>query len=114
MGAVGDDALQGELIRQVAARVDALVSQAERERARRSGADAEWLEDLLAELRPLAQQTHDLELIGTIHDTVVRNDSGPWPGQDLAAITGADLARLRRVLDSLTAAGLAWPDETGS
>jgi hypothetical protein len=115
MGAVGDDALRGELIRQITAMLDVLVSQAQRERARRGGVDAEWLDGLLEELRGLAEQTHDLDLTRTIRDIVSRHGSGPWQNEDLAAIAGADLVTLRRVLDALRAAGLAWPepDETG-
>ncbi|MFR9774174.1 hypothetical protein [Nocardia sp. SC052] len=115
MGAGEDDALRGELIGQLAAALDGLVRQVERERATRTEADAEWFDLLLAELRPMAEQARDLEASRTIRDIVVRHGSGPWPTEDLAAIAGEDLARVRRILDALTESGVAWPDsgETG-
>ncbi|MGW4094450.1 hypothetical protein [Nocardia sp. NPDC004750] len=115
MGAGEDAALRGELIGQLAAALDGLVRQAERERGTRPEADAEWFDLLLAELRPMAEQAHDLEAARTIRDIVARHGSGPWPAEDLAAIAGEDLATVRRILDALTESGVAWPEpgETG-
>ncbi|MEV6427772.1 hypothetical protein [Nocardia sp. NPDC051463] len=115
MGTAEGDAVRGELIRHIAVVLDDLVSRAERARPGRSGAEAEWLDRLLAELRPMAEQAHDLEVTRTIRDIVARHGSGPWPAEDVAAIVDADPAAVRRILDALTAAGPAWPGsgETG-
>lgn len=43
----------------------------------------------------------------------MRHGSGPWPAEDLAAITGADPAAVQRALGQLTDAGIAWPPPAG-
>ncbi|MGV9638000.1 hypothetical protein ACWDO0_27820, partial [Nocardia rhamnosiphila] len=80
MGA-DEDALRDELIADAAATLDGLVAQAEHERANqpRGGAMAEWLDALLVELRPIAEQVHDLTVTQQLFGIVMRHGSGPWP-----------------------------------
>ncbi|WP_223840493.1 hypothetical protein [Saccharopolyspora pogona] len=79
---------------------------------RAAGEDTTWLEQVLAELEPVAQQTHDLEITHAIRNVVTRHGGGPYPPKDLAAIAGIDdIDAVRRVLEEMVAGGLAWHDE---
>lgn len=114
MGA-NEDARRDEHIADAAAILESLVAQAEQERAAEpDGGDmAEWLDALLVELRPIAGQVHDLAVTQQLFGIVARHGCGPWPAEDLAAIAGADPGTVQRVLDKLTAAGIARPEPGG-
>lgn len=113
MGA-DEDARRDEPIADAAAILLGLVTQAEQERATEpDGPMAEWLDALLAELRPIAEQVRDLVVVRQIFGVVERHGSGPWPVEDLAAVAGADPVEVQRVLDELTDAGIARPESRG-
>jgi DNA-binding MarR family transcriptional regulator len=109
-----DEPLRDELIADAAAILDGLLAQAERERAAEpDAAMTEWLDALLVELRPIAEQVHDLAVAQQLFGIVERHGPGPWPAEDLAAIAGVDPGAVQRVLDELTAAGIARPEPDG-
>ncbi|WP_063042361.1 helix-turn-helix domain-containing protein [Nocardia grenadensis] len=113
MGA-DEDARRNRPITEAAAILDGLVTQAEHERAHEhDGAMAEWLDALLAELRPIAEQIHDLAATQQLFGVVERHGPGPWPAEDLAAVAGVDPSTVQRVLDQLTAAGIARTEPGG-
>lgn len=71
------DELRYELIADTAATLDDLLAQAEHERANEpDAATAQWLDALLTELRPIAEQVHDL--------AVTRSSSASPRGTDPA------------------------------
>lgn len=89
-----------------------LMANLRRERARRNeaGEDTTWLDQALAEMQPVVEQTHDLETFQAIKTVVARHGGGAYPIKDLAAIAGIeDLESLSRVLDQMVAEGLAEP-----
>lgn len=90
-----------------------LVAQTRRERDQRArrGQDVGWLDRVLAESEPVAEQTHDLEIATAIRRVVERHGPGPYPPHELATIAGVDADELRRVLDRLVAEGLAMPPD---
>jgi DNA-binding transcriptional ArsR family regulator len=106
MGA-DEDARRNRPITEAAAILDGLVTQAEHERAH------EWLDALLAELRPIAEQIHDLAATQQLFGVVERHGPGPWPTEDLATIAGVDPSTVQRVLDQLTDAGIARTEPGG-
>jgi DNA-binding MarR family transcriptional regulator len=67
--------------------------------------ELERLDRLIRELEPLAEQTHDLETIVAIRHVIERHGSGPYPPEDLAALTGVDVAGVQRALDEMVRAG---------
>ncbi len=111
-----DEAGHDRRIAEVATTISELVSTARREadRRRAAGEDTAWLEQVLAELAPLAEQTHDLELTHAIRRVVERHGPGPYPADDLAVLAGIDdVDGLRRVLEKMVTEGLARPEHTG-
>lgn len=55
---------------------------------------------------------HDLETIVAIRHVIERHGSGPYPPEDLAALTGVDVAGVQRALDEMVRAGLAAKGDT--
>jgi DNA-binding MarR family transcriptional regulator len=84
----------------------------ERDHQQDAGQDTAWLDRLIRELEPLAEQTHDLETIVAIRHVIERHGSGPYPPEDLAALTGVDVAGVQRALDEMVRAGLAAKGDT--
>lgn len=70
-----------------------------------------WLDRLIAELEPLAEQAHDLETLRAVRSLVCLHGPGPWPVDDVVAMTGRDAESVSRVLGGLAGAGLAMSSE---
>jgi hypothetical protein len=81
----------------------------ERDHQQDAGQDTAWLDQLIRELEPLAEQTHDLETIVAIRHVIERHGSGPYPPEDL---TGVAVAGVQRALDEMVRAGLAAKGDT--
>jgi DNA-binding MarR family transcriptional regulator len=47
-----------------------------------------------------------------IRHVIERHGSGPYPPEDLAALTGVDVAGVQRALDEMVRAGLAAKGDT--
>jgi predicted Rossmann fold nucleotide-binding protein DprA/Smf involved in DNA uptake len=109
-----DNAEQDALIAKISSEFARVVTFAKAERAVRDPEDehAQWLDRLIAGLEPLAQQAHDWETLVAVRRLIERHGPGPWPIENLASMTDQDLASVRRVLASLTQAGLAAPPPT--
>jgi hypothetical protein len=84
----------------------------ERDHQQDVGQGTAWLDRLIRELEPLAEQTHDLETIVAIRHAIERHGPGPYPPEDLAALTDADVAGVQRALDEMVRAGLAAKGDT--
>ncbi|MET8799262.1 hypothetical protein ABZV91_22990 [Nocardia sp. NPDC004568] len=91
MGA-DEDARRGEPLADAAVILLGLVARAEQERAGEpDGPLAQWLDALLVELYPIAEQVHDLVVARQLLGSLAAR-TGPWPAADLAAIAGVDPA----------------------
>lgn len=94
-----------------------VMAQLERDHRRDVGQDTAVFDRFIRELEPIVEQSCDLETIAKIRHVTERHGSGPYPPEDLAAITGLDVASVQRALDEMVRAGLAAkgnrpPDET--
>jgi hypothetical protein len=118
-GTNGDDSAEAWLndpdraaaILDTAARMSRLLDDTRAEQARRHAAGdeagARALAPLVLNLVPAVEQTHDLEVLHAIWKITTQHGTGPYPAEDLAALTGHDLATVRRVLADMIANGLA-------
>ncbi|MEU7899877.1 hypothetical protein AB0B45_44420 [Nonomuraea sp. NPDC049152] len=104
-----DEAERKRHLTEVTANAAELLAHARRDRVRRAraGEDVAWLDEVVRALEPLG----DLATFGAILAVVDRHGAGPYPAEELAAIAGADVDSVRRVLAQMTAEGLAVPAE---
>lgn len=65
------------------------------------------------EAEDIAQRLGDLVTFQEIRHLLERHGGGPWPAQDITAITGRDADSVRRVLDELVRQGFMTPSESG-
>ncbi|MGW4476980.1 hypothetical protein ACWENQ_45630 [Nonomuraea sp. NPDC004354] len=105
-----DEAEWDQRFAKVTAAVAELLVAARRERDRcaRAGEDIAWLDEVVQALEPLG----DLVTLRAIHAVVDRHGAGPYPVEELAAIAGADVASVKRVLAQMTADGFAMRGES--
>ncbi|MET9030455.1 hypothetical protein ABZW96_33285 [Nocardia sp. NPDC004168] len=103
-----DDAERDVVIRKIAEHFASALSLAKCERMLLSSDDptAQWLDQTTAELGSLAEEAYDLETFRAIHHAVQLHGDGPWPVDELAAITGRDVASVERILRRLVEAGI--------
>jgi hypothetical protein len=106
-----DEEDRDRLIAKVSADVDWLLASARHERDVRRAArrDVSWFDQVIAEVEPLADEVHDLEVFRAIRPVVERHGPGPYPADELALLAQQGLDAVHRVLASMTAAGLATP-----
>ena len=88
--------------------VAALRAEIDRRRAR--GEDADQLGQLLMALEPVVREVHEIATIDAIRVAITQHGGGPYPVEDLAAIAGVTPADAHRALQTIVAAGLAWPN----
>lgn len=99
LGGVGRDDARGAVYADIAEAFDAVLSSAERERAERG--EVPWLDEVIAELAAATRQAHDLVVLHAVGGILAQR--GNYSMADLAALTDADPAAVRRVLAELRA-----------
>lgn len=106
-----DESERDRLIAKVAGDADQLLAnvRSERDRRQAAGANTTWLDQVLRELKPLGEQTQDLEIFQAIRAVVERHGPGPYPAAELATIAGLDPGAVRRLLAQMANEGLATP-----
>ncbi|MFD1937330.1 MULTISPECIES: hypothetical protein [Nonomuraea] len=104
-----DEVEWDRLVAKATADAAELLAYARRERVRRAraGEDVAWLDEVVQALEPLG----DLATLRAIGVVAIRHGGGPYPAEDLAAIAGADVDSVRRVLAWMVADGFAFPAE---
>ncbi|MEU7632036.1 hypothetical protein AB0C34_18915 [Nocardia sp. NPDC049220] len=96
---MGRDDARGAVYTDIAETFDAVLSSAERERAERG--EVPWLDEVIAELASITTQAHDLVVLHAVGGIIAQR--GYYSMADLAALTDADPAAVRRVLAELHA-----------
>ncbi|WP_433635510.1 hypothetical protein [Nocardia sp. CA-120079] len=91
---VGRDDARGVMYTDIAETFDAVLSSAER-------GEVPWLDEVIAELASITTQAHDLVVLHAVGGIIAQR--GNYSMADLAALTDADPAAVRRVLAELRA-----------
>lgn len=104
MDSVDHDALIAKLAEDLAGLVT--FAKAERIGQGPAGRHAEWLDSMLQELEPMAEQAHDLDTSRAMRQLFQHRGNGPWSVNEIAETTGRDRESVSRVLADLTQAGI--------
>ncbi|MGW4714807.1 hypothetical protein [Nocardia sp. NPDC004260] len=96
---MGRDDARGAVYADIAEAFDAVLSSAERECA--ECGEVPWLDEVIAELASTTRQAHDLVVLHAVGGILAQR--GHYSMADLAALTDADPAAVRRVLAELRA-----------
>lgn len=67
--------------------------------------------DKAREAADIVRSADDLVTMRAIRRLVARHGGGPWPAEDIAAITGRDAESVQRVLDEMVRSGFASPPQ---
>lgn len=106
-GAVGEvDPEDDEQFAQAMARLSELVTWA---RAEFIAQDDPAASEKAREAEDIARGADDLVTMRAMRRLVERHGGGPWPAEDIAAITGRDPLSVQRVLEQMVRAGLVIP-----